>query len=74
MNFIENRLRAIVARSYMLAIVVAPPALNAEEAVQWDRSVLPIQQKPFAGHVGLRTAESILDFPAEVSAAEGGSD
>ncbi len=71
MNFLKNHSQAFIALSFMLAIVVAPPVLNAEEAVQWDRSVLPIQQKPFAGHVGLRTSESILDFPAEVSAPEG---
>lgn len=71
MNILKNHLLALVAICFMLAIVVAPPALSAEKAVQWDRSVLPIQQKPFAGHVGLRTSESKLDFPAEVSAPEG---
>ena len=44
--------------------------LAAEEA-QWDRSVLPIQQKPFAGHMALRTGDSQLDFPAEVKAPKG---
>ena len=64
MSVIRNHWRALVLTSFILAIVVAPPVLNAEETEQWDRSVLPIQQKPFAGHVGLRTGESILDFPA----------
>ena len=39
---------------------------HSQEVEQWDRSVLPIAPKPFEGHVGLRTSESMLDFPAEV--------
>ena len=60
-----------IAVPTLLATSCSPPVLNAQEPVQWDRSVLPIQPKPFGGHVGLRTSESILDFPAEVSAPEG---
>jgi arylsulfatase len=55
----------------LLTIALAPPALDAQEEVQWDRSVLPIPPKPFEGHVGLRESESTLDFPPEVSAPKG---
>ena len=51
-----------------LSVGAVSLAQAAEEIVEWDRTVLPIQQKPFAGHVALRTSESELDFPAEVSA------
>ncbi len=48
--------------------VITPPELYGQEEEQWDRSVLPIAPKPFKGHTGLRTAQSKLDFPAEVKA------
>jgi arylsulfatase len=58
-----------IALGLLLAIVSAPTTVKAQEVEeQWDRSVLPIQQKPFKGHTGLRTSESVLDFPAEVKA------
>ncbi len=53
------------------ALTLASIALQATEETQWDRSVLPIQQKPFAGHMALRTGDSKLDFPAEVRAPKG---
>ena len=68
MNKTQNQPRMFVVIAFILAIVIAPQMLNAKDTVQWDRSELPIQPKPFAGHVGLRTSESQLDFPAEVSA------
>ena len=71
MTFLKKYSPAITAIGFVLAIVVAPAALNAEEEVQWDRSVLPIAPKPFEGHVGLRESESTLDFPPEVKAPRG---
>ncbi|WP_421982163.1 hypothetical protein [Roseibium sp.] len=38
---------------------------------QWDRSVLPIPMTEFKGRIGLRTAESELDFPRQVTAPDG---
>ncbi len=57
--------------SVLLLWGFAIPTVWADNEVQWDRSVLPISPKPFKGHVGLRTSESQLDFPPEVSAPKG---
>ena len=58
-----------------LGVLALSPSVEARpktrEADPFDRSVLPIAQPPFEGHVGLRTSESVLDFPAEVRAPEG---
>ena len=59
--------KALVTLSVILTAIVASPMLQAKD-VEWDRTVLPIQQKQFAGHMGLRTSDSELDFPAEVKA------
>ncbi|PRY19778.1 arylsulfatase [Aliiruegeria haliotis] len=47
--------------------------VSAQETVAdgWDRSVLPIPMTEFSGHVALRTEESQLDFPRQVTAPEG---
>lgn len=53
-------------------LVIPTDHAPAQESVDdWNRSVLPIAPKPFKGHVGLRTSESTLDFPAEVKAPKG---
>ena len=38
---------------------------------QWDRSVLPVPMTEFRGHTALRTQDSTLDFPQQVTAPEG---
>ena len=57
--------------SGLVSTLSAPSTSYSQERVKWDRSVLPIAPKPFKGHVGLRTSESKLDFPAEVTAPKG---
>ncbi len=37
----------------------------------WNRSVIPVPMTEFKGHAGLRTSESRLDFPQQVTAPEG---
>ncbi len=60
--------------SHILGFVLAltatllSTALHADEATEWDRTVLPVQQPPFQGHMALRTEDSKLDFPAEIKA------
>lgn len=65
--------REIVTLGFWLMVLAIPPTAGARDKVgnTFDRSVLPIAQKPFAGHVDLRTSESTLDFPAEASAPQG---
>ena len=65
-----KRLTALLLAVLLLWGFAIPPVW-ADNEVQWDRSVLPIPPKPFKGHVGLRTSESQLDFPPEVSAPKG---
>lgn len=63
------RIPAIAVTIAAVASVVGMSGAFAQQAEEkWDRSVLPITQKPFKGHIGLRTNESKLDFPAEVKA------
>ncbi len=57
--------------AFVLLAVATPSRAFSQQEVEWDRSVLPIALKPFQGHVGLRTSESTLDFPAEVTAPRG---
>lgn len=73
------RLRKPKYRTVALAVALLPTlALIAtselraqDKEVEFNRSVLPIAQPPFKGEMGLRTAESRLDFPAEVKAPKG---
>ncbi len=65
-----KRLTALLLAVLLLWGFAIPPVW-ADNEVQWDRSVLPIAPKPFKGYVGLRTSESQLDFPPEVSAPKG---
>lgn len=46
-------------------------AQTQDEEADLLRNILPIPDAPFTGRVGLRPAESIKDFPREVSAPEG---
>ena len=55
----------------LLIVMTADNTIAQDIAEEWNRSVLPITQKPFKGKVGLRTAESRLDFPAEVKPPKG---
>jgi len=50
------------------ALVIAPGQLCADEV---NRSVLPLPDPPFRGKIGLRTSDSVKDFPAEPAAPEG---
>jgi arylsulfatase A-like enzyme len=61
----------LLATAAMLLVIPTDNARAQASADDWDRSVLPIPPKPFKGHVGLRTSESTLDFPAEVKAPKG---
>ena len=47
----------------MCAVSIAAPALA--------QSILPHPEQPFRGKIGLRPADSVKDFPTEVSAPEG---
>jgi arylsulfatase len=62
---------AMLATAAALLVLPTHNARAQASADDWDRSVLPIPPKPFKGHVGLRTSESTLDFPAEVKAPKG---
>lgn len=55
----------------LLTLIVTPNVSAQSHDEQWNRSVLPITQKPFRGKAGMRAAESRLDFPAEVKAPKG---
>lgn len=61
----------ICALTGLLALSSLPSGAQNMDEDQWDRSVLPILQKGFNGHTALRTADSELDFPAQVKAPEG---
>lgn len=64
-----NHLKRILAGlSYLFVFMFSSAVSAMPEKDPWDRTVLPIQQKQFAGHQGLRTSESKLDFPKEVKA------
>nr|WP_170422181.1 arylsulfatase [Ruegeria arenilitoris] len=57
-----------------MALLAGTLALTAAPAVaqdDWDRSVLPVPMTEFGGHIALRTSDSSLDFPRQVSAPEG---
>ena len=64
--------RHIVSPLICALLAFSSPSISYGQAAdEWDRTVLPIAPKPFEGHVGLRTSESVLDFPAEVQAPPG---
>ncbi len=46
-------------------------AFSQREQEDFDRTKIPIQQKPFKGKAALRIEDSRLDFPAEVKAPKG---
>ena len=46
-------LPALVLIGFGLATFLPSNVVDANQDVKWDRSVLPIQKKPFAGHVAL---------------------
>ncbi len=71
MNATESNYWSTIIRASVLLVVAIPSAAYAQGEEHWDRSVLPVARKPFQGHVGLRTSESTLDFPAEVKAPKG---
>lgn len=56
----------LLATATAFVVTTDVRAQNSED--DWNRSVLPITQKPFRGKMGLRTKDSKLDFPAEVKA------
>ena len=58
-----------------LAMLLAPAGTVTAQVAEpdWNQSVLPIPQPQFNGKVGLRTSESVLDFPAEVMPPGGAS-
>ncbi len=51
----------------MMAAVNAP----AQEKTAFNRTILPIPEKPFQGYVGLTASESVKDFPPMVVPPEG---
>ncbi len=61
-----------VALTGLLGVLGLPASIaQAEDSDNWDRSVLPIPMTEFRGHAGLRTNESTLDFPRQVTAPKG---
>ncbi len=50
---------------------LAPTPALAQDEPDFNRTKLPIEQQPFKGKIGVRTVDSVKDFPAEVAAPEG---
>jgi arylsulfatase len=59
-------LSAILAVGLLLGL---PGTVTAEDS--FDRSQLPIPDPPFKGKIGLTPAESVKDFPKQVTAPKG---
>ncbi|HXV26249.1 MAG TPA: sulfatase-like hydrolase/transferase [Alphaproteobacteria bacterium] len=55
----------------MAAVGLLLLSISAASAQEVNRSVLPILDKPFKGEIGLTPADSVKDFPAQVTAPEG---
>ena len=51
-----------------LFVGIAAAAVSAQD---FNRSILPVPEQPFHGKIGLRPADSVKDFPKEVSPPEG---
>ena len=54
-----------------LMLTTAKELKAQDNGDEFNRSVLPITQKPFNGKAAMRRADSRLDFPAEVKAPQG---
>lgn len=54
-----------------LAFVFFCLQTQAQQQEKLDRTKIPITQKPFKGKIAIRTQDSKLDFPQEVTAPEG---
>ena len=59
--------KTMAALLICIALLVNPQAF----ADQFNRSILPVPDQPFKGKLGLRSQDSVKDFPLEVSAPEG---
>ena len=65
---LPNSTAASTAMLASVFILSAAPSIAEDE---WNRSVLPVPMSEFKGHTALRTGDSELDFPKQVSAPEG---
>ncbi len=61
----EKRVVCVAALALLLAAAGARPAQSQ------TRETLPIPDPPFKGKIGLRSSDSVKDFPAEATAPEG---
>ena len=59
---------ALISTTAIAALLLSISGASAQEA---DRTILPQPDPPFKGKIGLTPADSVKDFPKEVTAPEG---